>query len=58
MKLLFFIIFMCGGLFFSDSTHAVKLELAPEAPVWAHFGAAALLYLHIAGGAVGSYFFA
>ena len=44
---------MFGGLLFSDGTLAGRLELAPEAPVWAHFGAAVLLYLHIAGGAVG-----
>ena len=32
---------------------ATKLEIAPEASIWAHVGAAILLYLHIGGGAVG-----
>lgn len=37
-----------GGL-----AHAERLQVDPEAPLWAHAGAALLLYLHIGGGAVG-----
>ena len=44
---------MLGAAFFSADAHAVKLEVGPDAPTWAHIGAAILLYLHIGGGAVG-----
>jgi hypothetical protein len=37
----------------SGVAHADNLEAPPGAPWWAHFGAAALLYLHIGGGALG-----
>ena len=33
--------------------HADNLEAPPGAPLWMHLGAAALLYAHIGGGAVG-----
>ncbi|MBT9444732.1 MAG: hypothetical protein IV086_03425 [Hyphomonadaceae bacterium] len=40
-------------VFGADAARAVNLEAAPDAPLWAHFGADALLFLHIGGGAVG-----
>jgi hypothetical protein len=42
-----------AGVFFAGAAYADNLEAAPGAPAWAHFGAAALLYLHIGGGTVG-----
>jgi uncharacterized membrane protein len=41
-------VFIATGL-----AHAEKLEVAADAPMWAHLGAGALLYLHIGGGIVG-----
>ena len=35
------------------SAQAATLEVDPDAPAWAHLGADALLYSHIAGGAIG-----
>ena len=40
-------------LFAAGAAHADNLQVATDAPAWAHVGAAALLYLHIGGGAVG-----
>lgn len=37
----------------APNAHAVRLQVASEAPAWAHAGAAVLLYLHIGGGAIG-----
>lgn len=37
----------------SGAAYATKLEISPDAPVWAHISAAVLLYLHIGGGAIG-----
>ncbi len=37
----------------AGAAHAVTLEVADDAPGWAHVGAALLLYLHIGGGAIG-----
>jgi hypothetical protein len=42
-----------GLVFFAGVAQAKNLEAAPGAPAWAHFGAAALLYLHIGGGTLG-----
>ena len=46
-------IFLCTFILGGGGAHAVKLEVAPDAPVWAHWGAATLLYLHIGGGVIG-----
>ena len=35
------------------AAHAGRLEIEQDAPLWAHIGAALLLYLHIGGGTVG-----
>ncbi len=43
----------CTAVLIADTAHAVTLEVGPEAPLWAHVGASALLYLHIGGGTVG-----
>lgn len=44
----------CSTLFFvAEPAQATRLEVAHDAPVWAHLGAAALLYLHIGGGMIG-----
>lgn len=40
-------------LIFSGAAHAIKLEVDPDAPAWAHLGAAILLYSHIGGGVAG-----
>lgn len=40
-------------VFGADAAHAANLQVAPDAPAWAHFGADALLYLHIGGGSLG-----
>jgi hypothetical protein len=45
---------MAGAwLMFAGAAQADNLQVAPDAPWWAHFGAAALLWLHIGGGTVG-----
>jgi len=41
----------CAGL--TGAACATTLEVADDAPVWAHAGAGILLYAHIAGGALG-----
>lgn len=41
------------ALLAAPAAHASVLQASPDAPVWAHVGAAALLWLHIGGGAVG-----
>lgn len=38
---------------FAGAAQADNLQVAPDAPWWAHFGAAALLWLHIGGGTLG-----
>jgi hypothetical protein len=40
-------------LMFAGAAQADNLQVAPDAPWWAHFGAAALLWLHIGGGTLG-----
>ncbi len=40
-------------VFAANAAHADNLQVAADAPAWAHLGAAALLYLHIGGGAIG-----
>ncbi|MEL6686012.1 MAG: hypothetical protein AAFP97_00145, partial [Pseudomonadota bacterium] len=40
-------------LFTAFPAYAERLVIAEEAPVWAHWGAAALLYAHIGGGTIG-----
>ena len=39
--------------FAAGVAHAERLEVPADAPLWAHAGAALLLYLHIGGGAAG-----
>ena len=39
--------------FAGGNAHALKLEVAPDAPQWQHVGAAILLYAHIGGGIIG-----
>lgn len=41
------------GLLWATAAHANRLHVEPDAPAWAHLGAAALLTLHIGGGAMG-----
>ena len=41
------------ALLAAPAAHASVLQASPDAPVWAHVGAAALLWLHIGGGAAG-----
>ena len=41
------------ALLAAPGAHASVLQAAPDAPIWAHIGAAALLWLHIGGGAAG-----
>ena len=43
----------CAFVVAASAAYAVKLEVSPDAPGWAHFGASILLYLHIGGGIVG-----
>lgn len=40
-------------LMFAGAAQADNLQVAPDAPWWAHSGAAALLWLHIGGGSLG-----
>lgn len=47
--IVFFGVVALGG----DAAHATKLEVEPDAPLWAHLGADILLYLHIGGGIIG-----
>ncbi len=37
----------------APAAHAAKLQVAPDAPLWARVGADVLLWLHIGGGAAG-----
>ncbi|WP_428407491.1 hypothetical protein [Hyphococcus sp.] len=44
---------LCAIAALAGGAHAAHLEVASDAPAWARFGADALLYLHIGGGAIG-----
>lgn len=44
---------MAISLFAAGSAHASVLQAPADAPVWAHIGAAALLWMHIIGGGAG-----
>ncbi|MCI4644933.1 MAG: hypothetical protein MRY64_09140 [Hyphomonadaceae bacterium] len=41
------------GCLFAGSAEATRLEVAEDAPFWAHLGAAVLLWAHIGGGVLG-----
>jgi uncharacterized membrane protein len=43
----------CALVLDGGVAHATRLEVHPDAPVWAHAGAGILLYLHIGGGIIG-----
>jgi hypothetical protein len=42
-----------ASILFAGAAQAANLEAGPDDPWWAHFGAAALLWLHIGGGTLG-----
>lgn len=44
---------MLAALVTAPAAHAANLQVSPDAPAWMHAGAAALLWLHIGGGAAG-----
>ncbi len=46
-------ILLAAWLMLAGAALAANLEAGPEDPWWAHFGAAALLWLHIGGGTLG-----
>ncbi len=53
MPFLLILLWLAAALLASDVAHAARLEVAPDAPAWAHLGATTLLVLHIGGGALG-----
>jgi hypothetical protein len=49
----YWILIAVSAVFAANGAYADNLKVSADAPAWAHFGAAALLWLHIGGGAIG-----